>query len=307
MKLRKILSLILTTIIFIVLTTNIIQNWSVIKSLPWHFNGINAVLLLLFLCPIYLINSSSWFLVLRALGNRIGYLQSIRIWLLSNASRFIPGVVWQYGGRIYLSSNAGVPTGTTFTALLVELVFLMTVVLIIILTTFSFWNYSADIKFFQIAALILPIFITLILFFNNQRVITKVASIYKMITGKESEVKSFKLSIYWIGILLVSYSFQFIFAGSVLFLLTKLTVNLDWSLYPIFIGIFAASWLLGYVTMIAPAGLGVQEISIATMLSFYMPFPVASVIAILFRLMLLLTEAITILFVSMIFKRRRTT
>ena len=300
---KNILSFILITVIFTVLAQNIIHNWSVVQSFPWRFSGIDFILLLLFLSPIYLKKGRSSFLVLRALGNRIGYIQSIRIWLLSNASRFIPGVVWQYGGRIYLSSGAGIPAGTTFTALLIELVFLITIVLIIVLTAFSFWNYPRDIKFFQIAVLILPIFIALILLLNNQRVITKIASIYKRITGKEGEVTNFKFSIYWIPILLVSYLLQFIFAGSVLFFLVKLAVNLDWNLYATFIGIFAGSWLIGYITVIAPAGLGVQEISIATMLSLYMPFPVASMIAILFRVVLLLTEAITILFVSTIFKR----
>lgn len=309
---KDILSFILITVIFTVLTQNIIHNWSIVKSFPWRFSGPDFILLLLFLPPIYLINGSSWFLVLRALGNKIDYLASIRIWLLSNASRFIPGVVWQYGGRIYLSSKIGIPASKTLIALLTESIFVMTAGLIIALAIFSFGHYAGGIKISRTAILILPLLITAISLFNNQKMMTKIIAIFQKITGKEGEVKSFKLSIYWILILLLSYLLQFIFAGSVLFFLARQATNLDWNLYAIFIGIYTASWLLGYITIIAPAGLGVQEISIATMLSFYftetssayMPFPIASMIAILFRVILLLNEAITILFVSIIVKRR---
>lgn len=304
MKLKKLLSFILPAVIFIVLARSIIQNWSVIKSFPWHFSGPDFILLLLFLSPIYLINGSSWFLVLRALGNKISYFQSIKIWLFSNTSRFIPGVVWQYGERIYLSSKVGIPASTTLTALLVESIFVVTVSLTIALTTFSFWHYPLEAKFFKVAILILPVLISTVLLFNNQKTMTKIAAIYQRITGKKGEIKSLRLPPFRIAILSMSYLLQFIFAGSVLFFLAKLAVNLDWNLYAIFIGIFAASWLFGYVTIIAPAGLGVQEISIAAMLSLYMPFPVAGMIAILFRVMLLLIEAITVLFVSLIFRQR---
>lgn len=304
MKLKKILSFVLPTVIFVVLVRNIAQNWQIIVSFPWHFNGLDFILLLLFLFPIYLINGSSWFLVLRALGNKIGYFISIRIWLFANTSRFIPGVIWQYGGRVYLSSKAGVPASVALNALLVEALFVLMTSSIIALIIFTFWHYPTDIKFFEIAVFVLSILIILILLFNNQKTMNKIATIYQRITGKKGEIKSFRLSPLWIAILSISYLLQFIFAGSVLFFLTRQIVNLDWSLYAISIGIFAASWLLGYIAIIAPAGLGVQEISIATMLSSYIPFPIASIIAILFRVVILLMEATTILFVSTIFKRR---
>lgn len=309
---KKILSFILITVIFTVLAQNIVHNWSVIKSFPWRFSGPDFILLLLFLLPFYLINGNSWFLILRALGNKIDYFASIRIWLLSNASRFIPGVVWQYGGRIYLSSKVGIPASKTLIALLTESIFVMTVGLIIVLATFNFEHYAGGIKIFKTTILILPLLIAAISLFNNQKMMTKIIAIFQQITGKEGEIKSFKLSTYWILILLLNYLLQFIFAGSVLFFLAKQAINLDWNLYAIFIGIYAASWLLGYITIIAPAGLGVQEISIATMLSFYftetssayIPFPIASMIAILFRVLLLIIEAITILFISTNFKRQ---
>ncbi len=302
MKFKKILSSLLVVIIFGFIARNIIENWSVIKYFPWHFSYYNLSLLLIFLIPVYLTNSTSWFLVLRALDMKKKYLTIIRIWCFSNASRFIPGAIWQYGGRIFLSSKEGIPVALTVTSLMIEMIFVLTIGLLIVLTTFSLYHFSLN-SYLYIVIFSLPILLFLLLIFTNQKILNIFFNFYKMVTGEKLGIKSFKLSPFWIAILSISFLIQFIFDGSVLFFLTRQAVDLSWNLYPVFIGIFASSWILGYITMIAPAGLGVQEISIATMLSLYMPFPVAGMVAILFRLVLLLSEILTILFLSVISKR----
>lgn len=303
MKFKKFFSFSLILIIFAFMAKNILENWPAIKSFPWHFNFLNLTFLLIFLLPIYLTNSTSWFFVLKSLGVKIKYLKAIKIWCFSNASRFIPGAIWQYGGRVFLAKKEGIPTAIILTSLIIEMLFVLTIGGILVMIVFGRLNFTTNSYFSNMIFLTLPILVILISVFSNQKIVDKILFLFKKITGRKDEIKSFKISPKWIAILSFSFLMQFIFDGSVLFFLTRQAIELNWSLYPVFIGIFASSWILGYITMIAPAGLGVQELSIATMLSLYMPFPIASIIAISFRLVLLVSESVTILLLS-IFSRR---
>jgi hypothetical protein len=65
---------------------------------------------------------------------------------------------------------------------------------------------------------------------------------------------------------------------------------LDWSLLPVLTGIFVAAWVMGFVVVFAPQGLGVREGVMVLLLSFYMPVAAASVIAVAFRVWLSLRD-----------------
>ena len=300
MKIKNLASFLLIAIIFAVLAKTIFQNWEVISAFTWRFNVIDSLFLFVFLVPIYLINGTSWFLVLRALREKVNYSQVVRVWFLSNACRFIPGGIWQYGGRVYLSAKLGVATSTSLTALFIESIFVITIGLIISLLAFTFVPLPVDVKLTRVFATVLLILFIFILSLTNQVVVNKIVLILKKIARKKGQIRSFKLSPSWVGLLSISYFLQFAFGGSVLFFLSRQAVDLGLNLLPVFIGIYAASWLIGYLTIIAPAGLGVQEISVATILSFYMPFSVAVMVAIFFRIAFLIIEAVSIVVANVI-------
>jgi uncharacterized membrane protein YbhN (UPF0104 family) len=61
---------------------------------------------------------------------------------------------------------------------------------------------------------------------------------------------------------------------------------------PLLGGIFALAWMLGMFALFAPSGIGVREGALAYLLSFHLPGYIASLAAILSRLILLLVEGI---------------
>jgi glycosyltransferase 2 family protein len=65
---------------------------------------------------------------------------------------------------------------------------------------------------------------------------------------------------------------------------------LDWGLLPVLTGIFVAAWVMGFVVVFAPQGLGVREGVMVLLLSFFMPVAAASVIAVAFRVWLSLRD-----------------
>ncbi len=58
----------------------------------------------------------AWRMALQAFGVRIPLLEDVRIFVLANAARRLPGTLWYVGGRVALYSGLGVPTGTVLRA-----------------------------------------------------------------------------------------------------------------------------------------------------------------------------------------------
>lgn len=293
---KKFFSYVLVIIILVLLFFNVSKDWQTVTRFKWNFNIENILLIFLFWIPTYLVTVFSWHLLTKSLSFNLTFTQNLRIWLYSNMGRFIPGAVWQYVGRVYLANKEGVTKSEALSALGLEAVFNLTAAFLVILTAIFFWGLPTGATFLSITAFLIPTLIIIIAVLNNTKTINYFLNIISKLTKKEQHIIKISLPLKWIPILLISYTLQFVVGGSVLFFLTRTAVDLSWSLYPLFIGIFASAWLLGYVTVFAPSGLGVQELSIAGLLSPYIPFSVAGVIAILFRLLMLASELFTICF-----------
>jgi glycosyltransferase 2 family protein len=68
-----------------------------------------------------LLNAGGWAWVLKALGTPLPYLAALRIWLVSESLRWLPGGIWSFCSRVDLACQAGVPALTASLSLPVEL------------------------------------------------------------------------------------------------------------------------------------------------------------------------------------------
>lgn len=280
---------------------NIIKNWNVLIHFPWRFNLTNIIFLIIFLFPIYVVNVFSWHLLTRALGANIPYLKNFRLWIFSNAGRFLPGSIWQYAGRVYLANQLGMSKPQATTAVIIEALFVLLIGALIVLFTLTFWQLPLGLvhnrqPITAIAAVGILILIIIITFLGNERIATCLVMFLRKITKKKDVLHQIKIPPIYLLPVMGSVFLQFLLGGIVLFLLSQNVIGLSVNLIPTFVGIYAASWLLGYISIFAPSGFGVQEITLAGLLSTYMPFSLAIVIAILFRILFLLSEILALLF-----------
>lgn len=308
MNIRKLITFIFLLCVFGFLFWNIQRNWSEIVNFPWQFSFGKLFLVLVFLLPVYFLNSFSWYLIMHSLGSNISYLRSFKIWVFSNFGRFVPGVIWQYAGRVYFSSKAGIPKTITISAIALESILLILVNSIIALIFFLLMPNKEQLNqykiFFTLVSLVtLGIFFSGLYFIHNNKYIVLAINFFQKITKRNFKIKKIKMDRRYLPPIICNFFLQFIVAGLVLFFLLQFAINLPPTSLPIFIGIYVTSWLLGYLAIFAPSGLGVQEITMAGLLSFYVPFPVASLIAILFRISLMISETFALLFGILIFRR----
>lgn len=283
----------LALVLLVFLFWEIIRNFEVILEAEWELSFINILFIVLSFFSVYLINITSWHLVTKGLGLTTPFKRNVKIWMFSNLSRFLPGGIWQYPTRVFmLSKEGGVGGGIAATALIVETLMNLSIGSVVVFMTLAFWDLPSQFERYNIFLVGLILLFLAVCFLSNKSVLQKVLILLAKAMGKQAAQKDVELSIRWILPLAIVFAGKFIFFGFALFFLAKPILALDPQMLPVFIGIAAFSWLLGYIAVFAPGGLGVTELSLASLLSVYMPFSLAAVVALAFRVFLLIFEAL---------------
>lgn len=303
MRLKKLFSYIFIATVFGFLFFNIGKSWSELKVTLFIVKKENILPIAISFLLLYPVNSIAWHFVTQALGLKTAILKNIKLWMLSNSARFLPGGFWQYAFRIYLGKESGFGTALAASAVLVESLFTLAVGSLIILLIFTFGRLPGSFSF--------PLYILGILIFlpalfsllTRPKILQKVLRIMARFSKKKITIAEINLPSRWILPLGLLFSLEFFLPGTILFFLTRSFTELSLTLYPVFIGIFAASFLAGYVVFFVPSGLGIQEASIAGLLSLFISFPLAAAIAVVFRFIMLLSEAWFLIMV-LVFTRR---
>lgn len=288
--LKKILSFLLVLFLLGFLFKNIFDNWSQITSIKWSLNFIDGILIFFFILIMYIINALSWHVTVSSLGIDLGFKKNFKIWIFSNLSRFIPGGIWQYPSRVIMLTQNKVKKTTAVLAVVLESLLLLSIGALTVFISLYFFDLPPELKLVQnyLGFLIIPLSL---FFLINQKTFNFLTFLLIKIFKKDNDRSSFVIIPFPQKVkLLAVFSMQFIFAGILLFLLARVLMPLDISLLPIFIGAFTLSWLIGYLTFLAPSGLGVFEVSLAVILSGFMPFTLVGLLAILFRIALILSE-----------------
>ena len=266
------------------------RNWflvnDAVSQLSWGFVG----LALLTVFPVYFLAAFSWFLIIKQLGGKLPLRVSIQIWVMTNLSRYIPGVIWQYIGRVYWSNRAGLPAAISTISLLLEIVFVVMAATLLALLLVPWFKISTaiDLSFLPLLAIVVLLPLAMPQLFH--RLIGVVSRVLH-----QGEVPP----LVWppsASILIIPlYLVNFLLNGLSLFLLIRSLAPISWEVLPAVVGMYAFSWLVGYVTIIAPGGIGATELSLTFLLSFFVPAAVAVVAALLFRLLLIIAELVTFL------------
>lgn len=222
------------------------------------------------------------------MGARVPFRASLSVWILSTASRYVPGVIWQYVGRVELSQRRiGVRRNISVVSLLFE-IFLATTAAVIA-SFLSLPMFFENNLLTEIWVLLLPIPLVVL----HPKISTRAISIIASVMKKSVEWDLQKLGILETLKILPLYIANFLLNGIALYFLI-LSFSGQLGVFDIFqlTGVYAISWLIGFISVFAPAGLGVADVTLAYLLSFMMPLPVASFIALSYRFFLTLSELV---------------
>lgn len=289
----KILKIVFPLVLISFLVLNIVGNWGQIV-LNWHnFQSIYVFFAFLFLLIVYPEAAFSWYILLAKMGVKCKLRNVLYVWIVANTSRYIPGTVWQFIGRIGLAERiARVSKKDSGISLLWEIFFGLAGASLISLLSFPVWNL---VKVEYIWIIVLA---PLILLGFHPSVLTRIIRLIAY--ALKRDLGTFSFSLGFLDSLLMTFlsMSNFILNGIAIFLLLKaINISMRLEMIAVLSAFYALSWIIGYISVFAPGGIGVTEISLAYLLSGFMPFSSASLVALFYRFLLTMAEILVFLFV----------
>ncbi len=270
----------------IVVISVVYKNWGEFAGFAWNLQWGPLVLAVLMLSGAFGCNFVTWYWISRSQGSRLAWGKELEIYSFSTVVRRIPGIIWQVAGRTYLYSLAEVDVRVPLWGSLWEvLVQMISGTLLMIL---ALW-FSMDLRNtipggLWWTFLLLPVGGALLC---PDKIQAGLERLRRRPTGEAGGLGREQL-VRWIGLYVISW----ILGGGILFCLLAALNPVAFDFFPVCVGMVAATGVLALAVFIIPGGLGLRDVTLLLLLKLYFPAPIAVAAALLFRLWLLIGEAV---------------
>ena len=281
-------------VLFVIL--NALRHYSVeVKSHVTHLN-LRVLLAGYALCVLYrVLNSAGWVMILRAMRQHMPLLRGMRLWLMAESMRWLPGSIWGFASRVYQASQNGVPPVVASASLPLEL-----------LLTIGAWALVAGGGIFASGrsvdwrALLTPrvlafcamgIFLgaTVLLICLRAFPQGRIGGKLKKLIAEMEALRTIRLRWAILAGVLAYYTALCCLNGIAFFVVLRAVSDTAVNPFAV-IGINACGWLLGFLAVGAPGGIGVREAGAAVLLSAVMPLPSAIAGSVLWRVVMIVDE-----------------
>lgn len=243
----------------------------------------------LFLGYLYL-RALSWKSLVQFLGASINKTNSLSIWFFSEATRYIPGSVWSFASRAYLAQQKKISRNISILISPVEAIVVITATTSLSLFAIikNLEKFQTNLAFFILAVTSLLITLILLLFHKT------VAKLFKKLLAEDLIPKA----------MVTALILQFL--GWSLYSIGYIILIPDLAKIPNPLLLFSSTllaWLIGYLSIITPMGLGIRESAFILLTGTQIGIPEAVLIAVLSRIILIVAELTNLIFWAC-FKRK---
>jgi uncharacterized membrane protein YbhN (UPF0104 family) len=270
--LRRSIGVVITLAIFAWMLKPIVQRWDEVgervKAINWGLFGLAAVMFAIFL---FVFRVTSWRIILAGFGHRLPTAPATRIWSTSELARYLPGVIWQMVGRVYLVKPYGV-SGTVCSAsqLLELVVFLLANVLVALgcLLWFATKMDPGAAKYLYVVMALVPLLMLLLhpkVFYTALR---------KYMTWRNKELPARRVRGMTLTLLCVYAIIGLLWQSGALWVLTHEPLHLERTKWWVVAGCYCLAWCAGFIAIWAPGGLGVREFVFVMAMMFALPEPI---------------------------------
>jgi uncharacterized membrane protein YbhN (UPF0104 family) len=223
-----------------------------------------------------------WRGTLLRLGAALNRPAALRIWFASQLVRYAPGNIWHLLGRAYLAGQAGVPAQPLSMSMVLELLQTITAALVVAALSLLFWRQGSIMGLWTL--LLAPL---LACYCWPQLLQRPLAWALRRVGQAPDSAPLRRRDLF---ALLPGYCATWLIYGLGLYLLARSIYPLPPAALPGVAGSFAIAWVVGFLSLITPSGLGVREGVLGVLLSTFMPTPVALLLALLARIWLTVAE-----------------
>jgi hypothetical protein len=220
-----------------------------------------------------------WGWIINNLGTKLSYHKHIRYYIISNLAKRIPGTIWYIASRYQLYTSDGLDLKITAVASGVEMV-LITLAGILVVLLFS----TQTLLQYHISPIVLVIIFILGLVLIHPKVIKWI------LLRRKIETKTLNYKFIIQGILF--YIISWILGGVMLFETSNIIYPLSIVNLPYLINCWTLVGIVSTILFFSPSNLGITEIGLSLLLSKIVPLPIAVLIAITSRILLIVFEII---------------
>jgi glycosyltransferase 2 family protein len=264
-------------------------NWHDLRSQPidWQLSAgwIAASVLVVFTA--YAVLIEAWRRVVLSMGERLAFGTAARIWFLASLGKYVPGKVWAVAGAAVLAQRAGVdPSVAVAGALVLQALALASGAAAVALTAREAFQAVGP-GVVPLAIVVIVVSIAGIAALASQPVLDRINQLLPSSLPRLRAIRP--------GILALAFGANFLawsaYGVALLFLARGLLPGVSLSLAQA-IGVFTCSYLVGFIALFAPGGLGPRESVFLLMLAGEIGLKPAAGLALASRLLLTGTEVL---------------
>lgn len=286
---------------------SVVAHWHVFIQVRWGaWVWPTLALALIMYVSTYALVTFAWGLSLKALDHPLNYWDTLRILLLSQFAKYLPGNVGHHVGRVLLAKRKGLPTDAVLGSMFLDTLLVLAAALTCSLPSLHLLIQVASDQgstHMRMAAILIgafAVFLSVVLLFPVARriLVHQIRHLSQLVRIKKLPL----LCTAW-----ATHCISFMIGGGVLYLLCLTFSNSPHPQHWLeVVGIYAGAWLLGFLIPGAPAGLGVREIVLLLGLSPLFGIETATAAAAALRLITTLGDGLAFAFGLVLRKLQQT-
>jgi hypothetical protein len=266
---------------------SIALNWESFRAQPiqWHLSPAWIAASVLVVFAAYAVLIEAWRRVVLSMGERLRFGPAARIWFLASLGKYVPGKVWAIAGAAVLAQRAGVdPSVAVAAALVLQALAIASGAAAVALTARDAFQ-AAGPGMLPLAGAVVLLSLVGIAALASQPVLDRLNRLLPSSIPPLRAVPPAMLALAFGANLLAWAAYGFTLLCLARGLLPGVILSI-----PQAIGVFACSYLVGFLALFAPGGLGPRESVFLLMLAGDIGLKPAIGLAVASRLLLTGTE-----------------
>jgi len=286
---RSVIQALIVLLILVFWGRELAKNWESFKTFPWHFNWLPILLALLVRFVQMILNATIWWRALALADARIPYRTGLSMFLTTQLARYLPGGIWGVVGRFVVGKEAGVSNRSMAASIGLEMglqilsgsVFLLFALLL---------RQDMDVERYVLIGVMVAVVAVMVL---SPPVFSFLINTGLKLLKKPPLTMHFTYTNMLVLFLARLVSHSLVGWGYYLFIqgLTDMPLNNG----PLIIFSYVGSWLIGYLSILVPMGIGVREGVLALLLTGNLSFALITASAIGYRVLIALRDLLAAL------------
>lgn len=270
------LRLLLVGITVFFLARTIFTHWKRIQAFKWQFRVVPLASSVLLQFAALVLWATVWRRMVVRTGCSVSWLGGVRIYMLSNLAKYVPGSIWGYLSRGYLGKDKGLTAMGVGISTVWEVGSAVVASLLLVITIIP--SYPGEVRglvFWLVLAVALICFVGIL------------PPVFKRWFGLLDRLKHIQSipSLGWTDFLLYIASAlgTHILVGTAFFLFARSLSDVSWWMWWDFVALWSFSATAGLVIILVPHGLGVKESLLALFLQPFLPSEIAALVSLASR------------------------